>query len=72
MSGVTSQIGSHEIVKEPTHPVGGSSACIDIIFTMQPNLVIEFKDHSSLHPNCHHQVTFVKFNFKMRYPPPDE
>ena len=72
MSGVTSQIGLHEIIKEPTHSVGDFSACIDMIFTRQPNLVMEFKDHSSLHPNCHHQLTFAKFNFKIHYPPPYE
>ena len=25
--------------------------------------------HSSLHPNCHRQITFVKFNLKIYYPP---
>ena len=28
--------------------------------------------HSSLHENCHHQITFVKFNLKIYYPPPYE
>ena len=26
--------------------------------------------HSSLHPNCHHQITYAKFNLKIHYPPP--
>ena len=28
--------------------------------------------HSSLHENCHHQITFAKFNLKIYYPPPYE
>ena len=26
--------------------------------------------HSSLHENCHHQITYAKFNLKIYYPPP--
>ena len=25
--------------------------------------------HSSLHPNCHHQIVFAKINLKICYPP---
>ena len=28
--------------------------------------------HSSLHPNCHFQVIYAKFNLKVHYPPPYE
>ena len=28
--------------------------------------------HSSLHPNCHHQIVFAKINIKIYYPPPYE
>ena len=28
--------------------------------------------HSSLHPNCHHQIIFCKLNLKIYYPPPYE
>ena len=28
--------------------------------------------HSSLHPNCHHQITYAKFNLKIHYPRPSE
>ena len=27
---------------------------------------------SSLHPNCHYQITYAKFNLKIYYPPPSE
>ena len=28
--------------------------------------------HSSLHPNCHYQEVFAKFNLSILYPPPYE
>ena len=28
--------------------------------------------HSSLHANCHHHLTFAKFNLKIHYPRPYE
>ena len=43
--------------------------CIDLIFTTQPNLVMEFGVHSSLHSNCHHHKKFTKFNPKIYYSP---
>ena len=72
IDGVTSQFGLHQIIKEPTHFIGDSSSCIDLIFTTQPNLVMESGVHSSLHANCHHHITFAKFNLKIQYPPPYE
>ena len=41
-----------------------SSSCIDLIFTSQP--------HPSLHPNCHDQIVYAKFNLKIHFPPPYE
>ena len=41
--------------------LSNSSLCIDLIFDSQPYLVKESGVHPSLHPNCHHQITFVKF-----------
>ena len=28
--------------------------------------------HSSVHPNCHHQITYARFNLKIHYPQPYE
>ena len=72
IDGVTSKFGLHQIIKEPTHFIGDSSSCIDLIFTIQPNLVTESGVHSSLHANCHHHITFAKFILKIHYPPPYE
>ena len=68
----TSQFGLKQITKELIHIIGDSSSFIYLIFTTQPNLVIESAVHSSFHSNCHHHITFGKFNLKMHYPPPYE
>ena len=65
-----SNYGLHQLIQEPTHILNLSSSCIELIFTFQPNLVMESGVHSSLHPNCHHEVVFVKFNLSILYPPP--
>ena len=67
---VTSQFVLSQIIKEATHILESSSLCIDLIFTTQPNLVNESGVHPSLHPNCHHQIVFAKFNLQIYYPPP--
>ena len=43
---------------------------IKYLFTSQTNLANEFGVHSFLHPNCHHQVVFAKFDLLNLYPPP--
>ena len=67
-----SQFGLSQIIKEPTHILENSSSCIDLIFTTQPNMVLESGVHHSLHQNCHRQIIFAKFNLKVYYPPPYE
>ena len=44
--------------------------CVDLIFTSQPNLVVESGVQQSLHSNCHHQIVFAKFNLMISYSPP--
>ena len=67
---ISSQFGLYGLTNEPTHLLQNSSSYIDIIFTSQPNIVVESGFHPSLHPNCHHEIIFTKFNFKIYYPPP--
>ena len=69
---ITSQFSLQQLVNEPTHLTVNSSSCIDLIFTSQPNLQMESGVHSSLYPNCHHQIVFAKINLKICYPPPYE
>ena len=66
---VMSNCGLHQLIPEPTHILNLSSPCTDLIFKFQPNSVIDLGAHSSLHPNCHHQVVFGKFNLSILYPP---
>ena len=69
---LTSHYGLSQLIKEPTFIINNSKSCIDLIFTSQPNLVTESGILSSLHPNCHHQIVFSKFNLQIYYPPPFE
>ena len=66
---ITSQFGLQQIINEPTYLTSNSSSCIDLMFTSQPNLVMESGVHSSLHPSCYHQIGFAKINLKIYYPP---
>ena len=69
---LTSQFGLLQIIKEPTHILEKSGSCKDLIFTSQPKMVTDSGVHASLHPNCHHQIIYVKFDLKIFYPPPYE
>ena len=69
---IANSYGLNQLIQEPTHVLNSSSSCIDLIFTSQPNLVLESGIHSSLHSNCHHQIVFAKFNLSIFYPPPYE
>ena len=56
--------GLHQLITGPTHILPQPSCWIDLIFIDQPNLVIDSGVHSSLHANCHHQITLSKLTFK--------
>ena len=65
----TCSYGLSQLTSDPTHILQNSSSCIDLIFTNQPNFVIDSGVHPLLHPNCHHQIAFSKLNLKIEYPP---
>ena len=67
---VTAQFGLQQIIKEPTHISNTSSSWIGLIFTSQPDLITDSGVHSSVHPNCHHQIVFEKLDLHIVYPPP--
>ena len=69
---IASQFGLQRVINKPTYLTSNSSSCIDLIFTSQPNLVMESGVHSSLHPNCHHEIVFAKIKLKGHYPLPYE
>ena len=69
---ITSHFGLHQLIHDPTHILGKSTSCIDLIFTSQPNMVVNAGVHSSLRVNCHDQIVFAKFDLKIYYLPPYE
>ena len=70
LSSMSSSVGFTQLINEPTHIQSSSSSCIDLIFTDQPNLSVNCEVHGSLHPNCHHQIVYSRFNLDIYYPPP--
>ena len=65
---LTTIYGLRQLICGPTHVLPNPSSCIDLIFTDQENLVINGVAHPSLHPNCHHQILYCKFNLFVEYP----
>ena len=57
-----SELGLHQLISEPTHFMGDSKSCIDLIFTDQPNLVVDSGVYPSLHEQCHHQIVYGKLS----------
>ena len=64
--------GFHQLISQPTHLLPQNSSCIDLIFTDQPDLIVDSGVHPSLHLNCHHQITYCKLNLNTEYLPPYE
>ena len=62
LESLTSKCGFEQVITDPTHILKSSSSCIDLIFTSQPNLIMNSGVHSSLHSNCHHQIIHAKFS----------
>ena len=48
LDNLTFQYGLTQLLKEPTHISDSYRSCIDLIFTSQPNLVVDF----GIHPNA--------------------
>ena len=66
----TFELGLKELICEPTHFIGESKSCIDLIFTNQPNLFLETGVHPTLHEQCHHHIVFAKISSSNLAPPP--
>ena len=46
---IASSYGLNQLIQERTHIINSSSLCIDLIFTLQPNLIMKSGIHSLLH-----------------------
>ena len=66
---LASQFAMSQVINEPTHILDNSKSCIDLIFTSQPNMIMDSGVHPSLHSNCHHQIVYAKFDLRVFYPP---
>ena len=67
---LTTTHGFKQLISDATYILPQSSYCVDLIFTDQPNYVIDCGTHLSLNKTWHHQITFCKLNLKVEYPPP--
>ena len=62
--------GLQQLIDEPTHIRKNSSSYIDLIFTNQPNLIVNRGTHPSRRENFQHQITFAKARLRVEYTPP--
>ena len=69
---LASQFAMSQAIKEPTHILDYSKSYTNLIFTSQPNMMMDSGVHPLLHSNCHHQIIYAKFDLKVFYPPPYE
>ena len=62
-----SNLGLAQIISDPTHFMRDDCrpSCIDLIFTDQPNIVMDSGVRPSLDPTVKHQIIFCKLNFKI-------
>ena len=67
---IASHLDMYQLIHDPSHILEKLSSWIDLIFTSQPNMVINSGVHSSPYAICHHQIVFAKFDLKIYYPPP--
>ena len=64
--------GLQQLILEPTHLLPNSLFGIDLIFTDQSSLAVNSSVLPSLHPNCHYQIIYCKFDLMFKDPPPYE
>ena len=65
---LASQFAMSQVINELTHILDNSKSCIDLIFTSQPNMIMDSGVYTSIHSNCHHQIIYAKFDLKVFYP----
>ena len=59
---LASDNGLHQLISEPTHLMGDSKSCIDLIFTDRPNLFIKSGVQPSLHEQCNRQIVYERLS----------
>ena len=67
---LTSLLGLSQLISEPTNfEPHKNPSCIDLIFTDQPNIVLNSGTKPSLDNYCHDQIIYCRINFKIPPPP---
>ena len=60
-----------QLINEPTNCEHHKNhSCVDLMFTAQPNLVLDGDVLPSLSETCHHKIIFTKINFQIFLLPP--
>ena len=68
---LTSLLGLKQFINEPTNfEPNKNSTCIDLVFTDQPNIVMDSGIRPSLDNFCHHQIIFCNSNLQIPPSPP--
>ena len=57
------------VITEPACFLESSSSCIDLIFTNQPNIIMDSGIQSPPYGKYNHQIKYSKFDLKIEYPP---
>ena len=73
---LATQYDLRHIINKPNRLLDNSSSCFDLIFTFQPDLVMNAVINAGFHPSlqtyCCHQMVYAKFDSKIHYPRPYE
>ena len=59
-----------QLIDQPTNTETTGKSCVDLIFTDQPLLFVDYGVHPSLDNCCHHQIAYGKLNLTVPSPPP--
>ena len=59
---LVSNLGLHQLIREPTQVMGDHKLCIVMILTDQSNIFIDSGIHPSLHEFCHHQIVYGRLS----------
>ena len=65
-----SYLGLPQVISEPTNfEPNKNPTCIDLLFTDQPNLILDSGIRPSPDSFCHHQIIYCKTSFSLPPPP---
>ena len=61
-----SKLGLSQLISEPTnYEPHKNPSCIDLVVTVQPNIILDCGTRASLDSYWHHQIVHCKINFRI-------